>query len=278
MTGIHRIRIGDITVTALSDGKIEVSPDIAGRSQADAVRQIAASLGLPQKQQISVNAFAVQSQGHTTLIDTGAGDKLSPSLGRLPQSLAEAEIEPKNVETVLLTHMHPDHSNGLTDAAGHRAFPNAELVMHEDELAHWLDDTLMARASEHQRINNFEAARRELAPYRHQIRLFRDGEVVPGVRAFPLPGHTPGHTGYIVSSADDELLIWGDIVHLPEIQLARPEISVILDSDRGAAVATRKRVLLLAAEDRKIVTGMHMHFPGFTRVIHRSDGFALQKL
>ena len=102
MTGFHSFRIGDVIVTALSDGEIEVSPEIAGRSQADNVRRVAASLGLPAKQQISVNAFAIHSKGHTTLIDTGAGDKLAPSLGRLPQSLAEAGIEPEDVNTVLL--------------------------------------------------------------------------------------------------------------------------------------------------------------------------------
>jgi glyoxylase-like metal-dependent hydrolase (beta-lactamase superfamily II) len=122
------------------------------------------------------------------------------------------------------------------------------------------------------------AARREIVPYRQRIRLFRDGEVVPGIRALPLPGHTPGHTGYIVGSGDDTLLIWGDIVHLPEIQLARPEISVILDTDRDAAVAIRKQVLALAADNKSLVTGMHLHFPGFGRVIKRGDGFALRKL
>jgi glyoxylase-like metal-dependent hydrolase (beta-lactamase superfamily II) len=278
MTGFHSFRIGDVIVTALSDGEIEVSPEIAGRSQADNVRRIAASLGLPAKQQISVNAFAIHSKGHTTLIDTGAGDKLAPSLGRLPQSLAEAGIEPEDVNTVLLTHMHPDHSNGLTDASGHARFPNAELVMHENEFSHWLNDERMAQASEGQRVNNFEAARRESVPYRKRIRLFRDGEVVPDVRALPLPGHTPGHTGYVVGFGDNELLIWGDIVHLPEVQLARPEISVTLDSDRDAAVATRKRILTTAAEDKRIVTGMHLHFPGFARVVNRSNGFALQNI
>jgi glyoxylase-like metal-dependent hydrolase (beta-lactamase superfamily II) len=263
-----------MTMTALSDGVVDVQPDIAGRMQANEVRRVLTSRGLPTVQKISVNVFALQDSGRITLIDTGAGNKLGPTLGRLGESLAAAVIDPHDVSAVLLTHMHPDHSNGLTDATGNAIYPNAELVMHEDELAHWLDDSRMAQVSPRLRRDNFEAARREILPYRDRIRLFRDGDVVPGVQALPLPGHTPGHTGYIVGSGNESVLVWGDIVHLPDVQLARPDIAVVLDTDRVAAIATRKRILDVAASDRLIVTGMHLHFPGFARVMREGGGFA----
>jgi glyoxylase-like metal-dependent hydrolase (beta-lactamase superfamily II) len=272
----HRRQIGNAVVTALSDGTIDATLKVVANVPADEVREILAARGLPPVPRISVNAFALQFAGRTALIDTGAGGKLGPTLGRLGDSLAAAGIDPRDIDTVLLTHMHPDHSNGLTDTTGNATYPNAELVMHEDELAHWMDDARMAQASPRQRRDDFEAARRELAPYRDRVRLFRDGEVMPGVRALPLPGHTPGHSGYIIGSGNETLLIWGDIVHLPDVQVARPDIAVVLDTDRDAAIATRKRVLAIAATERLLVAGMHLHFPGFAYVVREGGTFALE--
>jgi glyoxylase-like metal-dependent hydrolase (beta-lactamase superfamily II) len=271
----YRRRIGGATVTALSDGVVDASLKIIAGASADEVRNDLVERGFPVEPRISVNAFALQIDRHTTLIDTGAGGKFGATLGRLQDSLALAGIDPRDVETVLLTHMHPDHSNGLTDAKGSPIFPNAELVMHEDELAHWMDDARMAQASPRQRRDDFEAARREIAPYRDRLRLFRKGEVISGVRALPLPGHTPGHTGYLIGSGPETLLIWGDVVHLPDVQLARPGVAVVLDTDKDAAIATRRRVLDMAAAEGFLVAGMHLHFPGFGRVLRQADTFAL---
>jgi glyoxylase-like metal-dependent hydrolase (beta-lactamase superfamily II) len=181
--------------------------------------------------------------------------------------LKQAGVQPAEVDAVLLTHMHPDHSAGLTDpATGARLFPNAELVAHENERKHWFDDAAMARASDLYKQLHFQMTREQVTPYLDRLRTFKSGEVFPGITAMPLPGHTPGHTGYLIESGKDRLLIWGDIIHIPEVQFARPEIAMVPDTDPDAAVATRRKMLDMAASERMFVTGMHLHFPGFGHV------------
>ena len=107
------------------------------------------------------------------------------------------------------------------------------------------------------------------------MRTFEKGEVFPGVTAIPAPGHTPGHTTYMVSSGQHQLLIWGDTVHVPEVQTARPEVCMAFDSDIAAAEATRRRVFDMVATDKLLVSGMHLHFPGFTRLVKRGTGYQL---
>ena len=141
--------------------------------------------------------------------------------------------------------MHPDHSAGLTDPkTGRRLFPNAELVVHENEPRHWNDDTAMAKASERAKRLYFQCAREQMAPYHSVMHTFSGSvDVFPGVTSVPLHGHTPGHSGYMISSGRDTLLIWGDIVHVPDIQIPRPEVTIEFDTDPHAAAATRKQVL-----------------------------------
>src|SRR5215204_3636018 len=120
----------------------------------------------------------------------------------------------------------------------------------------------MVGATERAKKLFFGAAREQCAPYKDRMRPFQKGEVFPGVTAIPCHGHTPGHTSYMISSGNEQLLIWGDTVHVPEVQTARPEVCMEFDSDPQAAEATRRRVFDMVATDRLAVTGMHLHFPG----------------
>jgi len=177
---------------------------------------------------------------------------------------------------VLLTHMHPDHSAGLTDMTnGQLLFPDAELVMHENELAHWFDDGAMAKVDERSAQLYFLAGREQVAPYKNRTRLFRDGEVFPGVTAVPSLGHTPGHTAYLIASGNDQLMIWGDTVHVPEVQTAFPEAGMAFDTDLAAAAAARKRMFDRVSTDGILIAGMHLHFPAFSRLARRGDAYAL---
>jgi glyoxylase-like metal-dependent hydrolase (beta-lactamase superfamily II) len=274
--GVFHRRVGEIVVTALSDGFLDGGLDVLRNISEDEARQILTDNFRPSRR-TPVNAFLIYSAGRLALMETGSGNYLLPTAGKLLGNLAAAGVDPADIETVLLTHMHPDHSAGLTDmTTGRRNFPNAELVMHENEPAHWFDDAKMARATERHKRLYFGAGREQVTPYKDRWRLFKsEGEVFPGVTAIPRTGHTPGHTTYLIGSGSEHLLIWGDTVHVPEVQTARPEVCMEFDTDRDAAAASRRKVFDMAVADRLLVTGMHLNFPGFAHLVRNGTGYRL---
>ena len=273
--GVYHRRVGDIVVTALSDGHLDGSIDVLRNIKPDEARQILADNFRPARR-TQVNAFLIYSAGRLALMETGSGNYLLPTAGKLLDNIKAAGVNPADIETVLLTHMHPDHSAGLTDmTTGKRNYPNAELVMHENEPKHWFDDAKMNAAPERAQKLYFQAGREQVLPYKDRWRLIRQGEVFPGVTAIPRHGHTPGHTTFMISSGNDQLLIWGDTVHVPEVQTARPEVCMEFDTDTEGAAASRRKVFDMVATDRLLVTGMHMHFPGFTHLVRRGSGYQL---
>jgi glyoxylase-like metal-dependent hydrolase (beta-lactamase superfamily II) len=273
--GVYHRRVGDIGVTAISDGFLDGNLDVLRNIDKEEARQILADNFRPARR-TAVNCFLIYTAGKLALIETGCGRYMANTGGQLLANLAAAGVDPKSIESVLLTHMHPDHSAGLTDmTTGQRNFPNAELVMHENEPRHWFDDAAMAKGDDREKKLFFQAGREQTEPYRDRWRLFQKGEVLPGVTALPFHGHTPGHTGYLISSGNESLLIWGDIVHVPEVQTARPEVCMAFDSDKAQAEATRRRVFDMVTTDRLMVTGMHLHFPGFAHVVRAGSGYRL---
>ncbi len=273
--GVYHHRVGDITVTAISDGFLDGALDVLRNITPAEAEKILTDSFRPSRR-TAVNAFLVHSAGRVALIETGSGNYLLPTAGKVLGNVKAAGIDPASIDTVLLTHMHPDHSAGLTDmTTGERNYPKAELVVHQNEPKHWFDDALMAKGTEREQKLYFQAAREQVAPYKAQMRTFEKGEVFPGVTAEPAHGHTPGHTMYRISSGKDQLLIWGDIVHVPEVQTARPEVCMVFDTDAEKAAAARRRVFDMVTADRLMVTGMHLHFPGFAHLVRQGTGYRL---
>ena len=274
VAGLYRRKIGDVVVTAISDGYIDapfaalqsITPEDADTILTDNFR--------PSPPRISVNCYLIQAGGRTAVVDTGSGDTMGPTLGKLFQNLNRCGVAEADVDTILLTHMHPDHSNGLTRADGTKYFPNAEVVVAEADVKHWHDDGARSRAPESQQSRYFNVARQQIAPYQNQRKNPGDG-VFPHVNAINLSGHTPGHTGYLVESGDEALLIWGDICHVPDIQVRRPEVTMAFDTDPQAAIATRRRAFDMAVADKLLVAGMHLHFPGFSYMAREGSGYRM---
>jgi len=270
--GVHHLSVGDVLVTALNDGMLEGSFDwLTGIPSADAEALHQARFrSVPPR--ITVNAFLLHLPGKLVLVDAGCGGSMGTETGRLAANLAAMGVLPASVDAILSTHLHPDHVGGLLDSAGRAVFPNAELIVHAAEPRFWGDDAILAKASD-QEAQFAELARASMRAYGNRMREITDGEVLRDVTAVPEPGHTPGHTGWLISSGGDSLLIWGDIVHMPGVQFARPEAGMGFDVDTAQAIATRARIFDMAATDRLRVSGMHLDFPAFGHVTRDGGGY-----
>jgi glyoxylase-like metal-dependent hydrolase (beta-lactamase superfamily II) len=270
--GLYHRTVGDIVVTALNDGMIEGGFEwLTGVDAAEAARLHHANFrAVPPR--VTVNAFLVHTPHRLVLVDAGCGGAMGPTVGRLAANLAVMGVAPAEVDAILSTHLHPDHAGGLLDDAGRAMFPNAELIVHAAEPRFWSADAVLAHASDQDK-QLVGLARAAMAAYGNRMRQITDGAVLPGITAVPEPGHTPGHTGWLIASGGDALLIWGDIVHMPGVQFARPDVGVGFDIDGAQAIATRQRIFDMAATDGLRVAGMHLDFPSFGHVARDASGY-----
>ena len=275
ISGVQHFNVGDITVSALADGSIELDPSFFPTAAKDELQAALtrAYMGDDGKIRGAVNAYVARLGDRTVLIDSGGGTAMGPSMGMLPSQLAAAGIAPADVDVLALTHLHPDHIGGLVGADGKPVFPNATMLLHETEIAFWRDDAVRGQAPDAFKPF-FDMARQTLDAYKAKISPFsKDGDVLPGVQAMHLPGHTPGHTGFNLVSGNQNLLIWGDLVHAPALQFGHPEWSISFDVDPDKARATRSRLFDQASADRLRVAGMHLLFPGVGHVAKDGSGY-----
>jgi glyoxylase-like metal-dependent hydrolase (beta-lactamase superfamily II) len=270
------IALGEYTVTAFSDGLFETTIDVTVNVDKEMTQKVSGKR-LTDPVFLSVNAFLVEGRGVRALVDAGSGDTMGPGLGKLPENLRAAGIALDSITHVLLTHIHPDHSNGLIDGAGTAWFPKAEVVTQDVEMKFWCERDLAQAAHERQR-GNMVRARAALAPYAKRTRRIGGGkaEILPGIHAQASPGHTPGHTMWIVDGGRDSLMIWGDTIHMAFLQLPRPDVAFIFDVDPELAVKSRLRLLDQVAADRMRITGMHLDFPGYGFVTRRDGRYFIE--
>ncbi|WP_371865368.1 MBL fold metallo-hydrolase [Duganella aquatilis] len=266
--GYYRIMLGDFQVTALSDGThpFPVDTVMTNITPQQAIQDLAdVDLKLPV--QGSINAFLINTGNKLILIDSGAGALYGPCCGKLMAHLRAAGYQPEQVDEVLLTHLHKDHAGGIlqNNAA---AFPNAVLRLSQAEADYWLMPANKAKAPEFL-STFFDAAQAAVAPYKAAGRYqpFKDfGPLEPGIDALPAPGHTPGHAAYLVQSKSQQLLIWGDIVHVAGIQFPHPGATLKYDSSEPDAQGTRAKLLELVTGKQLMVGAAHIAFPGLGHV------------
>lgn len=273
--GIYRTKLRDIAVTSIFDGGMQMGPAIILEPDEAEINR------LKEKEFIKesyipgyLNTFVVSSSGNLTLIDTGFG-KGASSTGNLLNNLKAAGFSPDMFNQVLLTHAHPDHVNGLVDEKGTPVFKNASIRLSDQELAFWYDDAQKSKLSD--KAMMFDAARHNLDPYKALGRIetfIANADLGGGITAVDLPGHTPGHSGFRIASGSDQLLIWGDIIHMQSLQFAHPEWGLAYDIDADQAKTTRRKILDEVVTDRLRIGGMHLSFPGLGNVEKSGEAYA----
>jgi glyoxylase-like metal-dependent hydrolase (beta-lactamase superfamily II) len=265
------MRVGELNVEGFSDGDLKTSIDLVLRMDraqaAELVGTKDGSLFIP------VNNFVLRRDGKVIMIDAGAGNTMQPTLGKLPENLRGSGIDPKSVTHIVMTHLHPDHANGLVDDAGQPHYPNAQIIVHETEANFWLDSD--AQATERVQGNRARS-KINLKPYMDRIRRVRDGEEALGFTPIVAPGHTPGHTCWVLASGRESFMALGDIVHLSAIQISHPDAALTYDLDPDMAIASRKRILDMAASDRIAIAGAHVNAPGFGHVVRKGTAFGFE--
>jgi glyoxylase-like metal-dependent hydrolase (beta-lactamase superfamily II) len=268
------MRVGNVAVEGLSDGILKTSLDLVigmDRAQADSL------VGGTQNGSfyIPVNNFLIRRGGKAILIDAGAGNTMQPTLGKLPDNLRAAGVEPGAVTHIVITHLHPDHANGLVDDAGEPHYPNAEIVVHATEADFWMRPDV---ENDEDRVKKNRARTAiNLKPYLDRIRRVRDGEEFSGFTPVLAPGHTPGHTCWLLAAGSGGgFMALGDVVHLSAIQISHPDTALTYDLDRNLAVQSRRRILDMAASERLAIAGAHVNAPGFGYVVRKGTSFAFE--
>lgn len=278
--GFRRMKVGDAEVIALNDGiaRRPLGEEFVRNAPLAEVRSLLASQGLPTDYiDIPFNAFLVVNGGRRVLMDTGFADNGGATTGRLLANLAAAGFKPEDIDTVLITHYHGDHIQGLRRKDGSLVYPNAKVMVPEPEHAFWMDDATMNARPEAQR-GGFMVARRVFAqmPADKLVRFAPGSEVAPGIRSVAAHGHTPGHTLFELQSAGQSFVYVGDLTNVPALFARNPDWAVTFDMDAEAARKTRREVFQRIVANNAMVGGYHFPFPAFGRLAAQGNGYAFQ--
>lgn len=287
--GFYRMMLGRFEVTSLSDGTHpfpvhsvltksdglaggQVAPlDQVSPGEADA---LLAENGLAVPVAGSINAFLVNTGQKLILIDAGAGTLYGDCCGKLIGNIRAAGYSPEQVDDIYLTHLHADHVGGIAPG-GRIAFPNAVIHVSQADAGYWLDPGQEQKAPK-LLTSMFEGDKVSLKPYIEAGRFkpFKYSEpLTTGITAIAGPGHTPGHSFYMIESEGKRLLVWGDVVHVAPVQFPDPSITLAYDSDPGMAKTERLEVFAKAATEGYWIGAAHISFPGLGHVTAHDGHF-----
>ena len=270
----YRFKIGSIEATVVSDGPLSIgvpTRTFRGPSEAELANMMTERFLPTDNVVLDQNSLVINTGDKLILFDTGMSSIKPPNtkVGMLPQSLKQAGIDPGDIDAIVLTHPHIDHSGGMVAADGSRLFPNAQVYMTEADYEFWLDDKRMGTPAE----GSAKTARKNLPAYRDRMIFIKDGqEVVPGVQAMLTPGHTVGHTVFLITSGGKTIANIGDVAH-HTVLIEKPRIEVTFDTDSKQGAESRVKLLDMLAAQKIPMLGYHMPWPGIGHVAKQGDGF-----
>lgn len=277
--GAYRTKLGEFELTALYDGTWYLPIDdkfIRNASGAQVDKALTAAFLPPKVLPITITALMVNTGSKLILIDTGSAGQITDTAGFMNANMNAAGVKPADIDTILISHFHPDHIDGIETKDGDKVFPNAQIFVPEPEWTFWMDDGNQSRAAGSV-LKYFRNARRIFSDIGGEVQRFKPGaELAPGIVSLPAFGHTPGHTAFALHSGKESMLVMSDTVRNPYLFARHPDWQPIFDMDGPGAVNARRRMLDRAAADRMLVEAYHFPFPACGHMIRTKTGFELE--
>ena len=279
--GFYRYKVGDIEVTAVTDGaNIFPLPDsfVVNAKKEEVAAALAAGHRDPATLTVPYTPIVVNTGGKLVVIDTGTGEanfeRSKGAAGQFQANLKAAGIDRNAVDTVVISHFHGDHVNGLLTADSKPAFPNAEILVPRVEWAYWTDDGEMSRAPAGRMQDLFKNNRRVFDALSRKVTPYEWGkEVAPGITAVATVGHTPGHTSYAVASGNAKVYVQSDVTNIPVLFARHPGWHAGFDQDGKTAEETRRKVYDMIVAEKLPIQGFHYPFPGLAHLEKTGDGY-----
>jgi len=264
--GWYRLQLGDFEITALSDGSIDLPVDKLLKQPAEKTIRTLQNVYLGVPLETSVNAYLVNTGSKIVLVDTGTAGLFGPTAGRVLANLKASGYSPEQVDEIVITHMHGDHIGGASSTA----FPNAQLRVDKRDSDFWLAPEQVAKGDGAKAIAALVKGFADAGRFKPFEGSAAGVEIVPGVKAVPAYGHTPGHSNYVAESKGQKIMFWGDVMHVAAVQFPEPAVTIQFDSDSAAAAPVREKAYAAAAKEGYYVAVTHVSFPGIGKL--RVDG------
>ncbi len=275
----YRFKVGDIEVTTVFDGAIvrDMSPTFIRNATVDELKASLAAAGLPNEKIPNVYTVTIVKIGDRHIMfDSGNGAGMgNPNVGFLAENMKAAGIDPAKLSTIVVTHFHPDHIYGLMTKENAQIYGETQIVVPEAEYKYWADAGVIATLHE-SRVGIAKRVQATMPSWKNLKQIASDAEAVPGVKAVATFGHSPGHTSYLVSSGNQQMMVLGDLTNIPAVNLKNPGWHIFFDQDPQMAEATRRRIFDRVVADRIIVTGYHWGMPGAGTIAKDGNGYVLQ--
>ena len=278
-SGVYHFKVGDFNAMVVSDGTLSFPASFfVPNADPNAVTAILTEHFLPTENIFAhLNALYVETDEHKVLIDTGAGNAFGPTAGHLLENLATVGIAATDIDTVILTHAHPDHIGGILDTESQPRFPNAQFYISQAESDFWLSDSVELSQSlldEDTKVGLIAAAKGNLSAIADRTTLFAMGdEVIPHIQAVDSAGHTPGQASFLITSGEESLLSTGDVFFSDPLNLENPDWEVAFDGDPEQGIAARRELLETVTSERRLLLVPHMPFPGLGHVRTQDDEY-----
>jgi glyoxylase-like metal-dependent hydrolase (beta-lactamase superfamily II) len=278
LVGFYKYKVGSLEVTAVYDGiwRKPHDPAFIKDVSVDDTKAALAKAGLTTDfMPIPLTVVVLQMNGRTIMMDAGSGvGQWQANATHLPANMKAAGIDYKAIDTIMISHFHPDHVWGLMEkGTNDPVFPNAELIVNATEYNWWTDPSRLAKLAAGRKPAGKRIA--ENFPKWKNWKLVDDGaEVVSGIRIMAAPGHTPGHSVYHVDAGTEQFLVSADTMYVPALLAPHPEWQGAYDQDGPMAIATRHKIIDQVIADNVRICGSHFPFPGTGSFVKDGNAYA----